>query len=69
MSLIFLDALSCWISIMGKGAQGSERSKYSPQIPKDAEQILEKKYTWNGNFHPILYKRTVMGKVEELFIT
>lgn len=54
---------------MGKGAQGSERSKYSPQIPKDAEQILEKKYTWNGNFHPILYKRTVMGKVEELFIT
>lgn len=46
ISLIFLDAaLSCWISIMGKGAQGSERSKYSPQIPKDAEQILEKKYT------------------------
>lgn len=38
-------------------------------IPKDAEQILEEKYTWNGNFCLILYKRTVMGKVEVLFIT
>lgn len=53
---------------MGRGVEGSERSKYSALITKDAEQILEKKYTWNGNFYLILYKRTVIGKVEELFI-
>lgn len=69
MSLIFHDALSCWINIMWKGAQGSERSKYSALIPKGAEQILEEKYTWNGNFYQILYKWPVLGKVELLFIT
>lgn len=68
VSLILWDTLSCWINIMGKDARGSERSKYFALIPKETEQILEEKYTWNGNIYLILYKRTVMGKVEELFI-